>query len=143
MTGSEGSKHTRRMLRAGTKVVGGVTPGKGGQKVEFDAGPAAGGSDGSAGIGGSDSVGGSGGTVLPVFNSVAEAMAETGADVTVVFVPPRFAKSAVIEAIDAGIPLCVVITEGIPVHDTTECWAYAQGRGTRIKIGRASCRERG
>jgi succinyl-CoA synthetase alpha subunit len=116
MTGSEGSKHTRRMLHAGTRVVGGVTPGKGGQKVDFDV----------------PSTGGQGGTVLPVFNSVAEAMAETGADVTVVFVPPRFAKGAVVEAIDAGIGLCVVITEGIPVHDTTSFWAYAQGRSTRI-----------
>jgi succinyl-CoA synthetase alpha subunit len=117
MTGSEGSKHTRRMLRSGTRVVGGVTPGKGGQKVEFEVASAAGGRHS---------------TVLPVFNSVAEAMAETGADVTVVFVPPRFAKGAVLEAIDAGIGLCVVITEGIPVHDTTSCWAYAQGRATRI-----------
>ena len=78
MTGSEGSKHTRRMLRAGTHVVGGVTPGKGGQKVDFD------------------------GTTLPVFNSVGEAMGETGADVTVIFVPPKFAKAAVVEAVDAG-----------------------------------------
>jgi succinyl-CoA synthetase alpha subunit len=108
MTGSEGSKHTRRMLAAGTQIVGGVTPGKGGQQVDFD------------------------GASVPVFNSVAEAMAETGADVTVVFVPPKFAKAAVIEAIDAGIGLAVVITEGIPVHDSTAFWAYAQGRSTRI-----------
>jgi succinyl-CoA synthetase alpha subunit len=108
MTGSEGSKHTRRMLASGTQVVGGVTPGKGGQKADFD------------------------GVSVPVFNSVAEAMAETGADVTVVFVPPKFAKKAVIEAIDAGIALAVVITEGIPVHDTTGFWAYAQGKHTRI-----------
>jgi succinyl-CoA synthetase alpha subunit len=108
MTGSEGRKHTQRMLRAGSKVVGGVTPGKGGQKAEFE------------------------GATLPVFNSVSEAMGETGADVTVVFVPPKFAKSAVIEAIDAGIRLCVVITEGIPVHDSTGFWAYAQGKQTRI-----------
>jgi succinyl-CoA synthetase alpha subunit len=108
MTGSEGTKHTQRMLRSGTKVVGGVTPGKGGQKVDFE------------------------GATLPVFNSVGEAMAETGADVTVVFVPPKFAKAAVLEAIDAGIGLCVVITEGIPVHDSTAFWAYAQGKGTQI-----------
>jgi len=108
MTGSEGSKHTRRMLASGTQVVGGVTPGKGGQTVDFD------------------------GTTVPVFNSVAEAMKETGADVTVVFVPPKFAKGAVIEAVDAGIGLAVVITEGIPVHDTTAFWAYAQGKSTRI-----------
>ncbi|HEU0241316.1 MAG TPA: succinate--CoA ligase subunit alpha, partial [Micromonosporaceae bacterium] len=91
MTGSEGSKHTRRMLAAGTAVVGGVTPGKGGQRVDFD------------------------GTQLPVFNSVSEAMAATGANVTVIFVPPKFAKGAIIEAIDAGIELAIVITEGIPV----------------------------
>ncbi|HEX3732001.1 MAG TPA: succinate--CoA ligase subunit alpha [Mycobacteriales bacterium] len=107
MTGSEGSKHTRRMLGAGTQIVGGVTPGKGGQKVDFS-------SEGVAGIS------------IPVFNSVAEAMAETGADVTVVFVPPKFAKAAVMEAVDASIGLCVVITEGIPVHDSTAFWAYSQ-----------------
>ena len=81
MTGSEGTKHTRRMLRAGTQIVGGVTPGKGGQKVESE------------------------GHSLPVFNSVAEAMAETGADVTVVFVPPKFAKGAVLEAALDGVEL--------------------------------------
>jgi succinyl-CoA synthetase alpha subunit len=113
MTGSEGSKHTRRMLASGTQIVGGVTPGKGGQKADFD------------------------GVSVPVFNSVAEAMSDTGADVTVVFVPPKFAKKAVIEAIDAGIGLAVVITEGIPVHDTTEFWAHLQdkqrqGSTTRI-----------
>jgi succinyl-CoA synthetase alpha subunit len=108
MTGSEGSKHTRRMLQAGTQVVGGVNPRKAGESVDF------------------------GSTTVPVFGSVADAMAETGADVTVVFVPPPFAKSAVIEAIDAGIGLAVVITEGIPVHDSTGFWAHAQGKTTRI-----------
>jgi succinyl-CoA synthetase alpha subunit len=110
MTGSEGSKHTRRMLKAGTNIVGGVTPGKGGQQVDFD------------------------GTSVPVFNSVAEAMERTGADVTVIFVPPKFAKGAMIEAIDAGIELAVVITEGIPVHDSTAAWAHnvASGQKTRI-----------
>ncbi len=110
MTGSEGSKHTRRMLAAGTTIVGGVTPGKGGQEVEFD------------------------GVRVPVFNDVAGAMAATGADVTVVFVPPKFARAAVVEAIDAGIDLAVVITEGIPVHDTTAFWAHnvAKGQPTRI-----------
>jgi succinyl-CoA synthetase alpha subunit len=110
MTGSEGTRHTRRMLASGSAVVGGVTPGKGGQSVDFD------------------------GTTLPVFNTVAEAMSETGANVTVVFVPPRFAKGAVVEAIDAGIGLAVVITEGIPVHDTAYFWAHASasGGGTRI-----------
>jgi succinyl-CoA synthetase alpha subunit len=107
MTGAEGRKHTARMLAAGSDVVGGVTPGKGGQTVEI-------------------------GKPLPVFDSVGEAMAETGADVTVVFVPPRFAKGAVIEAVDAGIGLAVVITEGIPVHDTASFWAHAAGGRTRI-----------
>jgi succinyl-CoA synthetase alpha subunit len=108
MTGSEGSKHTRRMLASGTQVVGGVNPRKAGETVDFD------------------------GTSVPVFGTVAEAMKETGADVSVIFVPPAFAKGAVIEAIDAGIPLAVVITEGIPVHDSTAFWAYAQGKSTRI-----------
>ncbi len=93
MTGSEGTKHTKRMLKAGTKIVGGVTPGKGGQSVDMD------------------------GTQIPVFNSVAEAMAATGANASVVFVPPKFAKAAVIDAVDAKMPFVVVITEGIPVHD--------------------------
>jgi succinyl-CoA synthetase alpha subunit len=109
MTGSEGSKHTRRMFAAGTNVVGGVTPGKGGQVVDFDS------------------------AKVPVFNSVGEAMAETGADTSVVFVPPRFARAAVVEAVDAGIDLAVVITEGIPVHDSVAFWAHASSKGgTRI-----------
>ena len=106
MTGAEGRKHTARMLAAGSAVVGGVTPGKGGQTVEIA------------------------GRSLPVFDSVGAAMAATGADVSVVFVPPKFAKSAVLEAIDAGIGLCVVITEGIPVHDTAGFWAHAVAAGT-------------
>jgi succinyl-CoA synthetase alpha subunit len=108
MTGSEGMKHTRRMLAAGSAIVGGVNPRKAGTKIEID------------------------GVQIPVFGTVAEAIAETGADVSVVFVPPAFAKAAVIEAIDAGIPLAVVITEGIPVHDSTGFWAHAQGKSTRI-----------
>jgi len=122
MTGSEGTRHTRRMLRAGTNIVGGVTPGKGGQTVSFALGEA-----GAEGGGGLDAA-------VPVFNSVAEAMAETGADTTVVFVPPRFAKAAVVEAIDARIGFVVVITEGIPVHDTATFWAHnvASGQATRI-----------
>jgi succinyl-CoA synthetase alpha subunit len=115
MTGSEGSKHTRRMLRAGTTVVGGVTPGKGGQSVDFD------------------------GQALPVFNSVGEAMAATGADVTVIFVPPRFAKGAMIEAIDASIPLAITITEGIPVHDTAAAWAHNLAQGSRTRIVGPNC----
>jgi succinyl-CoA synthetase alpha subunit len=108
MTGSEGSKHTMRMLASGTNVVGGVTPKKGGQQVDF------------------------GGRQVPVFDTVADAMAETGADVTVVFVPAKFTKTAMIEAVDAGIPLCVVITEGVPVHDTMYAYAHSQGSGTRF-----------
>ena len=111
MTGSEGTKHTKRMLKAGTKVVGGVTPGKGGQSVDMD------------------------GTSLPVFNTVAEAMAATGANVSVVFVPPKFAKGAVIDAIDAKMPLVVVITEGIPVHDSAFFYTYAAEKGTTRLVG--------
>jgi succinyl-CoA synthetase alpha subunit len=110
MTGSEGGKHTARMLRAGTNIVGGVNARKAGQRMDFD--------DKS----------------LPVFGTVAEAMFQTGADVSVLFVPPAFARDAVIEAVDASIGLAVVITEGIPVHDTAAFWAHAveSGGGTRI-----------
>ncbi|MFW5899325.1 MAG: succinate--CoA ligase subunit alpha, partial [Jiangellaceae bacterium] len=111
MTGSEGSRHTARMLRAGTAIVGGVNPRKAGETVEFD------------------------GTGIPVFGSVKEAMGATGADVSVVFVPPKFTKDAVIEAVDAGMPLVVVITEGIPVHDTATFFAYAQNAGTTRIVG--------
>lgn len=102
MTGSQGRKHTQRMLGAGSQIVGGVTPGKGGQVLDFE------------------------GVSVPVFGSVAESMAVTGADVSVVFVPPRFAKAAVLEAIDAGIELIVVITEGIPVQDTVAFCTHAR-----------------
>jgi len=111
MTGSEGTKHTRRMLVSGTNIVGGVTPGKGGQVVEIE------------------------GHNLPVFNTVAEAMAATGANVSVIFVPPKFAKAAVIDAISAKMPLAVVITEGIPVHDSASFYTYAQSVGTTQIIG--------
>ncbi|MGA0113197.1 MAG: succinate--CoA ligase subunit alpha [Candidatus Nanopelagicaceae bacterium] len=111
MTGSEGTKHTRRMIASGTKIVGGVTPGKGGQVVEIE------------------------GKSLPVFNSVSEAVAATGANASVIFVPPKFAKSAVVDAIDAHLPLIVVITEGIPVHDTASFWAHAQKVGNSRIIG--------
>lgn len=111
MTGSEGRKHTERMIKSGTKIVGGVTPGKGGQEVEIA------------------------GQKLPVFNSVSEAIAATAANVSVVFVPPKFAKAAVLEAIDAEIELCVVITEGIPVHDTAIFFAQAQKSGKTRIIG--------
>src|ERR671932_531021 len=119
MTGSEGTRHTRRMLRAGSNVVGGVTPGKGGKSADF--------SDVRSGL------------FLPVYNSVGEAMAATGADVTVVFVPPKFAKGAVIEAIDAGIGLAVVITEGIPVHDSAYFWAHAVAKGNQTRIIGPNC----
>ena len=111
MTGSEGTKHTKKMLASGTNIVGGVTPGKGGMIVEMD------------------------GHMLPVFNTVKEAVAATQADATVVFVPPKFAKSAVIDAIDAAMPLVVVITEGIPVHDTAAFFAYPQAKGVTRIIG--------
>jgi succinyl-CoA synthetase alpha subunit len=111
ITGSEGGKHTRRMLASGTTIVAGVTPGKGGQSVDVD------------------------GLAIPVFGSCAEAVAATGADVSVVFVPPKFTKGAVYEAVDAGIPLIVVITEGVPVHDTANFFAYAQASGTSRIIG--------
>src|SRR6476661_9311761 len=102
MTGSEGMKHTRRMLASGTQVVGGVNPKKAGTSVDVD------------------------GTSVPVFGGVAEAMQQTGANVSVLFVPPAFAKGAVVEAIDAQIPLAVVITEGIPVKDSAEFYNYSK-----------------
>jgi succinyl-CoA synthetase alpha subunit len=111
MTGSEGKKHTERMIKSGTKIVGGVTPGKGGQSLEVA------------------------GQNVSVFNSVQEAIAATGANVSVVFVPPKFAKGAVVEAVDAAMPLVVVITEGIPVHDTAHFFTYAQKSGKTRIIG--------
>ncbi|MGL5818649.1 MAG: succinate--CoA ligase subunit alpha [Phycicoccus sp.] len=112
MTGSEGMKHTQRMLRSGTAVVGGVNPRKAGTTVTFDDG-----------------------ATVPVFGTVAEAMSATGADVSVVFVPAAHTQAAVVEAVDAGIPLCVVITEGVPVKDTAEFHSYAQSAGTTRLIG--------
>jgi succinyl-CoA synthetase alpha subunit len=109
MTGAEGRKHTQRMIMSGTRIVGGVTPGKGGQSVRFEEDP------------------------VPVYNSMHEAVAETGANVSVVFVPAPYAKAAVMEAIDAEVPLVVCITEGIPVRDTAEFFTAAQRSGkTRI-----------
>ncbi|MFI0086788.1 succinate--CoA ligase subunit alpha [Streptomyces bobili] len=108
MTGGEGMKHTRRMIAAGTDVVGGVNPRKAGRTVDF------------------------GDRAVPVFGSVADGMRSTGADITVVFVPPAFARSAVTEAADAGIGLAVVITEGVPVHDSVAFTTYAKARGTRV-----------
>ena len=122
MTGSEGRKHTTRMLSAGTKVVAGVNPRKAGTTVAFDVAP----------IGpGSGEV--QAGTVeVPVYGTVAEAKEATGAEVSVVFVPPAFAKGAVVEAVDAGVRLLVVITEGIPVADATWMRAYAAEHGVQI-----------
>ncbi len=107
MTGSEGLKHTRRMVASGTDVVGGVNPRKAGEQVDG----------------------------IPVFGTVADAMKETGANVSVVFVPPRFARDAAEEAIDAEMPLLVVITEGIPVHDTAAFFTRAQRSGRTRLIG--------
>ena len=122
MTGSEGRKHTTRMLSAGTKVVAGVNPRKAGTAVAFDVAP----------IGpGAGEV--QAGTVeVPVYGTVAEAKEATGAEVSVVFVPPAFAKGAVVEAVDAGVRLLVVITEGIPVADATWMRAYAAEHGVQI-----------
>ncbi len=112
MTGSEGMKHTTRMLASGTQVVGGVNPRKAGTTVDFP-----------------------GGVQVPVFGTVADAMAATGADVSVIFVPAPFTKAAAIEAIDAKIPLAVVITEGVAVKDTAEFYTYAKQAGTTRLIG--------
>ena len=122
MTGSEGRKHTTRMLSAGTKVVAGVNPRKAGTTVAFDVTP----------IGpGAGEV--QAGTVeVPVYGTVAEAKETTGAEVSVVFVPPAFTKGAVVEAVDAGVRLLVVITEGIPVADATWMRAYAADHGVQI-----------
>ncbi|MBW4040932.1 MAG: succinate--CoA ligase subunit alpha [Acidobacteria bacterium] len=115
ITGGEGTKHTALMLKAGTQVVGGVNARKAGTSVTH------------------------GDVTLPVFGTVREAIAETGADVSIAFVPPAFAKDAMIEAIDAGIPLLVVITEGIPVQDAAEAWAHAKATGGRTRIIGPNC----
>jgi succinyl-CoA synthetase alpha subunit len=111
ITGSEGTKHTRRMVASGTNVVGGVNPKKAGSDVDG----------------------------IPVFATVAEAIEKTGADVSVIFVPPAFAKAAVIEAIDAEIPLAVVITEGIPVQDSAYFWQYNLDKGSKTRIIGPNC----
>ncbi|MFD4788047.1 succinate--CoA ligase subunit alpha [Streptomyces sp. NPDC058459] len=115
MTGATGLKHTKLMLGDGTEVVGGVNPRKAGQTVDFD------------------------GTEVPVFGTVAEAVEKTGANVSVIFVPEKFTKDAVVEAIDAEIPLAVVITEGIAVHDTAAFWAYAGKKGNKTRIIGPNC----
>jgi succinyl-CoA synthetase alpha subunit len=111
ITGSEGTKHTRRMVASGTNVVGGVNPKKAGSDVDG----------------------------IPVFATVAEAIEKTGADVSVIFVPPAFAKAAVLEAIDAEIGLAVVITEGIPVQDSAYFWQYNQDKGSKTRIIGPNC----
>ncbi len=104
ITGSEGAFHTRSMLAYGTRVVAGVTPGKGGQRVEG----------------------------VPVYDTVAEATSRHRIDASIVFVPARFACDAVLEAADSGIPLIVAITEGIPLHDMLPCYHLVQGYGARL-----------
>ena len=104
LTGREGTFHTRQAVEYGTRVVAGVTPGKGGSEVDG----------------------------IPVFNSVAEAVEQTGANASVVFVPPPFAADAVMEAADAGVALVVCITEGIPTQDMVRVWSFLQGRETRL-----------
>jgi succinyl-CoA synthetase alpha subunit len=115
ITGGEGTKHTALMLAAGTQVVGGVNARKAGTTVVH------------------------GDVELPVFATVAEAMEKTGADVSIAFVPPAFTKDAVIEAIDAEIGLLVIITEGVPVQDSAEFWAYAQEKGNKTRIIGPNC----
>ncbi len=104
ITGGEGSFHAKQMLEYGTQVVGGVTPGKGGQNFEG----------------------------VPVFDTVSDAVAETGANASVIFVPPPFAGDAIMEAADAALPLVVCITEGIPVDDMVKAYHYVQARSTRL-----------
>jgi succinyl-CoA synthetase alpha subunit len=120
ITGGEGSKHTARMLAAGTQVVGGVNARKAGTTVLHK-----------------DQSGAD--VELPVFASVEEAIEQTGADVSIAFVPPAFTKDAVIEAIDAEIPLLVIITEGVPVQDSAEFWAYAKEQGGKTRIIGPNC----
>ncbi|CPR11601.1 succinyl-CoA synthetase subunit alpha [Mycobacterium bohemicum DSM 44277] len=120
ITGGEGTKHTALMLKAGTQVVGGVNARKAGTTVSH------------VDAKGKD-------VELPVFGTVAEAMKETGANVSVGFVPPKFAKDAMIEAIDAEIPLLVVITEGIPVQDSAYAWAYNVDKGQKTRIIGPNC----
>ncbi|MEJ1197099.1 MULTISPECIES: succinate--CoA ligase subunit alpha [unclassified Streptomyces] len=115
MTGATGMKHTKLMLGDGTEVVGGVNPRKAGTSVDFD------------------------GNEVPVFGTVKEAIEKTGANVSVIFVPEKFTKDAVVEAIDAEIPLAVVITEGIAVHDSAAFWSYAGKKGNKTRIIGPNC----
>ncbi len=120
ITGGEGTKHTALMLKAGTNIVGGVNARKAGTTVSHVA------ADGSA-------------VELPVFATVEEAIKETGADVSIAFVPPAFSKDAIVEAIDAEIPLLLVITEGIPVQDSAYAWAYNESKGKKTRIIGPNC----
>ncbi|HEY2851669.1 MAG TPA: succinate--CoA ligase subunit alpha [Gemmatimonadaceae bacterium] len=105
ITGRDGSFHAKQMMEYGTCVVAGVTPGKGGQKFENQ---------------------------VPIFNTVADAVRETGANTSVIYVPPMFAADAMMEAADAGIKLIVAITEGVPVLDMTKVYPFVQERGSRL-----------
>ncbi|MCZ6492465.1 MAG: succinate--CoA ligase subunit alpha, partial [Planctomycetota bacterium] len=105
ITGRDGSFHTSQMMEYGTKVVAGVTPGKGGQRFN---------------------------RTVPVFDTVADAVAETGANASVIYVPARFASDAIYEAADAGIELIVCISEGVPVLDMTRVIPFLREKGTRL-----------
>jgi succinyl-CoA synthetase alpha subunit len=115
ITGGEGTKHTALMLKAGTTIVGGVNARKAGTTVTH------------------------GDLELPVFGTVAEAVEQTGANASVVFVPAAFTKDAMVEAIDAEIPLLVVITEGVPVQDSASAWSYLQGKGNKTRLVGPNC----
>jgi succinyl-CoA synthetase alpha subunit len=115
ITGSEGRKHAARMVAAGSVIVGGTNPNRAGEILDLS------------------------GQQVPVFGSVSEAMAEGGANVSVLFVPPAFLKGAAVEAIDAGMPLVIIITEGVPVHDTASFWAYAGAKGNVTRIVGPNC----
>jgi succinyl-CoA synthetase alpha subunit len=105
ITGRDGSFHARQTIEYGTQVVGGVTPGKGGQKFDDE---------------------------VPIFNTVEQAVRETGANATVIYVPPMFAADAMMEAADAGIPFIVCITEGVPVLDMTKVYPFVREKGARL-----------
>jgi succinyl-CoA synthetase alpha subunit len=105
ITGRDGSFHTKQMMEYGTQVVGGVTPGKGGQKFE---------------------------SKVPIFNTVADAVKKTGANTTVIYVPPPFAADAMMEAADAGVRFIVCITEGVPVLDMTKVYPFVKEKGSRL-----------
>jgi succinyl-CoA synthetase alpha subunit len=105
ITGRDGSFHAKQMMEYGTRVVGGVTPGKGGQKFE---------------------------SKVPIFNSMHDAVRETGASASVIYVPPMFAADAIMEAADAGITLIVAITEGVPVLDMTRVYPFVREKGARL-----------